>query len=77
MSKEEAKAITQAGVDIAEQIIAEGDTTATSAIASGMQIKEDEIAAGKQAAEEIQMLATAALMEQSAIEEAENLLLSE
>jgi hypothetical protein len=42
-----------------------------------MQIKEDEIAAGKQAAEEIQMLATAALMEQSAIEEAENLLLSE
>lgn len=60
MSKEEAKVITQVGVDVAEQIIADGDAIAASAIASGMQIKEDEIEAGKQTAAEIQ---AAAVME--------------
>jgi hypothetical protein len=60
MSKEEAKVITQTGVDLAEQIIAEGDAIAASAIASGIQIKEDEIATGKKAAQEIK---SAAVME--------------
>jgi uncharacterized membrane protein len=57
MSKEEAKIITQVGIDMAEQIIAEGDATAASAIASGMQIKDDEITEGKKAAEEIKAAA--------------------
>jgi uncharacterized membrane protein len=60
MSKEEARAITQAGIDMAEQIIGDGDATAASAITAGMQMKEDEIATGKQAAAEIK---AAAVME--------------
>ena len=60
MSKEEARVITQTGIELADQIMAEGDATAASAIASGIQIKEDEIAAGKEEAAKIK---AAAVME--------------
>jgi len=57
MSKEEAKIITQVGIDMADQIVADGEVIATAAIASGQQIAEEEINAGIQTAEEIKAAA--------------------
>ena len=60
MSKEEAKVITQVGIDMADQILIEGENAAAAAIASGQHIAAEEIAEGIQTAEQIK---AAAVME--------------